>query len=250
MAPKNLSYKAIRYVTAAQIFAIFAIRYYATHSDPDSLDRIVNFAVSWLPFVISLVIAFIPSLEKERRAHMKWRIGVVIAGTITSLLMWYQVSRNYSASIRQQKEAVNTAVQQSNQHADQQIGAVRQDVQGMKADLETKISDVISKSTSSLSESIGKATKPKPPELAQLKFSVYAEDIKREEIPVLTTKRSVDNDGNVAVEVFFINTSEVPADALDVWLIVCELCCSLPSLFNLKKSPGWMNTSGTDLFRS
>ena len=152
-------------------------------------------------------------------------------GFVWSVVLWHQQVITERRTKEDQERIVATAVTQSNQHSDQQIGAVRSDVRGVKTDmqdvkkdLETKISDTISKSTSTLSESIGKVNKPIPQELARLQFRIFVEGILADDPPILRTSLNEDTNGNVTVGVFFRNVSGTAAEMVDVWINVCNSC--------------------------
>src|ERR1022692_3148039 len=49
-------------------------------AETDFQDKILNFSAVWLPFVLSIIIAFIPSSETRRKAHMRWRFCLIAAG--------------------------------------------------------------------------------------------------------------------------------------------------------------------------
>jgi hypothetical protein len=121
--------------------------------DPDMPLLAINFAVAWLPFALSFLLAFVPDM---RKAHPAWRLSVVLAGLCYSVLLWKQQNLAIVQSRKDQSTAINTAVQQSNQHSDERIGEVRNDV----AKVNTAVQDAIAKSESALSADIGKVKIP------------------------------------------------------------------------------------------
>ena len=199
--------------------------------------KLVNFLAAWIPFVISILLAFVPESEMTRRKKLWWRGSVIGVGFIWSVVLWHQQVITDDVFRKDQARIVSEAVTKSNAHSDQQFGTIRGDVKDVKTDLEEEINATISKSTSSLNESIGKAA-PKPPEFAHLKFSVFKDKIRIDEIPILTANRPKDKDGNIAVEVFFMNTSDVSADALDIWITVCDACAFASEPIQFQKIPG------------
>jgi hypothetical protein len=93
-------------------------------SDP----TIINFLAAWIPFVISIFIAFVPEHEMTSRQKWIWRSGGIIIGFIWSVVLWHQQVIVGLEAKRDQTEIVTKAVTQSNQHADEKIAGVRDDV--------------------------------------------------------------------------------------------------------------------------
>ena len=192
--------------------------------------KLINFLAAWIPFVLSLLLAFVPEREMNTRKRIIWRSSVVGIGFIWSVVLWHQQVIVDESARQDQIKIVTTAVTQSNQHSDLQIGMVRSDLQGVKndvqdvkKDLEVEISDTISKSTSRISESIGKVNKPIPPELATLQLSLYGEGIAIGS-PLLSSSINRDRDGNVPVDITLSNTSDTTAENIDTWIYVCDSC--------------------------
>lgn len=176
------------------------------------------------------------------RSKLLWRSGVILIGFVWSVVLWHQqVVTEVSARLDQQS-IVQSAVNQSNQHSDKKIGAVQDDLKGVKTDIHGIQADVqgvknaVSQSTSTLSESIGKVGKPAPPELAKLQFTIA--DDSTTNLPVLERDIPKDKDGNVSVEVTFTNTSDVSADTVDVWLVICTLCSFVTEPLGFDKPKG------------
>lgn len=192
--------------------------------------RLVNFLAAWIPFVLSILLAFVPEHKMSRTKKVVWRSSVIAVGFIWSIVLWHQQIITEQIAKEDQEKIVTTAVAKSNQHSDQQIGAVRSDVQGVKTDVQgvknnlTQINDSISKSTSTLTDNIGKINKPQPPELARLQFSFLVGEVPYDDFPIVKRSVSQDKDGNVAVDVTFRNTSGTTAEAVDVWIYVCDIC--------------------------
>jgi len=161
-----------------------------------------------------------------------WRSGVIGIGFLWSAVLWHQQVVVDRAAREDQERIVTTAVSQSNQHADQQIGNVREDVKGVKGDVrEVKgdlattthdIRDALSQSGIEIGHSIEKVNKPAPPELAQLEFSFFSPNTTT--FPFRTTSIIPDKDGNYPVEVYFTNMTDVTAEEIDIWLAVCDDC--------------------------
>jgi len=203
--------------------------------------RLINFLAAWIPFVLSLLLAFVPEQKMSTAKKYLWRGSVIAIGFIWSVVLWRQQFIMDITAQQDQQRIVMTAVNQSNRHSDQQIGTVRSDVQGVKTDiqgikkdLESRIDETIERSTSALDESIRKVNKPLPPELAKLQFSIFAQDVPDSNLPVLDRTVNRDQNGNVPVDVSFMNISGTAAEGVDVWLYVCDLCAfaSEPSGFD------------------
>ena len=186
--------------------------------------KLINYAVDCIPVALTVLIAFIPDL---RRAPMRWRIAIVSIGLIWSILLW----RKEVLTVNDQRNALTEAVKEANEHSDKVIGAVRSDVQaiktdvqGVKNDLEIQFNKTISKSTTTLSETIGKVNKPTPPESARLQFSFFVEGTPDSDLPILSRFIREDKDGNVPIDVCFLNISGTTAETVDVWIYVCDSC--------------------------
>jgi hypothetical protein len=227
---KHLSYRfplLISTFCLALSLGVLACRWIFLHrGEPDFPLELANFAVVLLPFAFSILFVFVPDM---RTKHIAWKMCVVGMGIGFSCLLWKQQHLAMEASKRDQQNAVDTAVKNANQHSDQQLAPVRDDIKDIKnatQKLDTQlggISNQVSKSETELSGSIAKVNKPTPPELARLEFSIFAVKPK-EDPPVLIGPVRQDKDGNFPVEVFFTNTSDTSAEALDVWIHVCDQC--------------------------
>ncbi len=193
---------------------------------------VVNFFAAWIPFVLSILLAFVPEHEMTKSKKIIWRCGVIGAGFIWSALLWHQQVVADKAAKEDQERIVTKAVFESNQHSDQQIGNVRDDVKSVKGDVrEVKgnlvstthdIRNALSKSGIDISKSIEEMNKPVPSELAKLEFSFFSPF---ERVPPFsTTSLDPDKDGNFPVEFTFINTSNVTAEDIDIWLELCTSC--------------------------
>jgi hypothetical protein len=199
--------------------------------------RIINFLAAWIPAAGSTLLAFVPDREMTTGKKWAWRCSVMAVGFGWSAVLWHQQVIADKAASDSQKKIVTEAVTQSNQHSDQKIdqkiGEVHKDVQDVKKDLEAKIGETSSASTSSLSERIDKVGKPMPPELAHLQFSLWKDGMKLEDFPILTTSIRPDKDGTFPVGVTFQNTASTSAEALQVNLAICGSCsfASEPSGF-------------------
>ena len=211
--------------------------------------RFVNYFVAFIPTILSILFAFV--IDKDLKLHMKrmWRIGIVACGILYSVALWHQQKLTDQNNMETQKNIVYDAVNQANQHSDQQfasvqknVGALGGQVTGLGQSLGTTtstLSSALEKSTSDLNTSIGKVGKPNPPIPATLTFTLWDTAASLEK-PVLSKTIQPDSDGNFPVEISFFNGSESAADSIDFWIQLCEKCSYA------KEPPGFEKVSGAD----
>jgi hypothetical protein len=89
---------------------------------------------AWISFVLSF--AFVPEHKMSTTKKILWRSGVIAVGFIWSVVLWHQQVITDKTAKEDQERIVTKAVTQSNEHSDKQIGAVRQDVQGVETDMQ------------------------------------------------------------------------------------------------------------------
>ena len=187
----------------------------------------INFLVAWIPSVLSVLVAFVPEKDLERRMRLKWRLLVIAFGFIYSLVLWHQQGLNDLANSQQTQTAISTAVSQANDHADTQFGKTQGQITDVRHSLEATEKNLTSKvdqSTSTISTGLGKVGKPEPPELPKLQFSLWKDNIQDADPPILIATVQQGDDGTVPVEYFFRNSSGVSADSVEVWVHTCSLC--------------------------
>jgi hypothetical protein len=219
-------------------FAVSFTGWFLSHrSDSDFQQRIAGLAAGWLPFMLSLIVAFIPSQEKRRRAHMIWRVSLIAAGLFTSAVMWYNQSLSIESSRRDQERLVMTAVARANEHTDTEVGMVRDDlkkatvhsdeqVAAVRSDLKGAagtLAELFSKTESNLNISIGKVGKPDPPVPPNLQFTLWSDDTTAP-FPLKASAVRADRDGAYHVEFSLVNASETAARSVDVWIDICDEC--------------------------
>ena len=207
-----------------------------THwTDPDRDFKITNFLAAFYPVPLSVFTAFLPDMERSEKMRPVWRIGIVAAGLLYSLILWHQQTINLANSRQDQKEIVSAAVSKSNMHADQQIEGVRQNLKEVSThsdeqistvkselkDTTQTLSELVSKTTSALGVSISKVGKPDPPAPAKLQFTLWGQGAPW---PVLTSSLRPDKDGVFSVEYAASNLSSTSANNVDIWLDICTLC--------------------------
>lgn len=204
--------------------AFFALGLYIYWDSP----RLINFLAAWIPFILSVLFAFVPSGKEMKHQWIKWtwRGGVLVVGFFWSIMLWHQQDLSDRASAAQTKNALGSAVSQANDHADQQFKKVQDQVSDVKNNLKTTENNIATKldqSTSTLNAGLGKVGKPEPAEPAKLTFSLWDTTASADK-PVLSKIVQPDKDGNFPVEFSFLNGSESTAEAIDIWIRVCDEC--------------------------
>jgi len=100
--------------------------------------HVVNFCVNITPTVLSILFAFV--VDKDLKGRMRWRwlfrILVVTLGLGLSGLLWHQQILADKQSDELMKGAVNSAIEKSNKHADEQFQKVQADVGGVQRQVE------------------------------------------------------------------------------------------------------------------
>jgi hypothetical protein len=201
--------------------------------EPDLLLILINFGVAWLPFGVSILVAFVPDM---RKAHPLWRTAIIAAGLVYSLLLFKQQVLQMDAYRNDQatnQRSISQALQKANEHTDVEIGHVRNDVQSVKGDVggvrhdlqETKDSMVkgLTESTSTITTSLGKLGKPDQPEKSTMVFSLWPLE-NPDDPPTLVKSLSPDKDGIITVDFVFANTSNTRAENMDIWIEICKKC--------------------------
>jgi hypothetical protein len=215
---------------------VFLAIWFPRHShDPDLWPKTVNFFVAWLPFAMSVFIAFIPDLERlGNKMRIASRVAIVVVGLIYSVFLWQQQSLTLDASRVSQRGAIQT----SNKHTDDQIDALKKALQKDLKETGDKLADLVSKGTSTLGESIGKVKPGAPPELAKLQFSYDVTLF--EEFPLVVKSMRPQTDGTFTIDFMVGNISNVPAKNGDIWVQICNRCKYA------KEPDGFAKRSGSD----
>jgi hypothetical protein len=191
--------------------------------------RLINFLAAWIPFILSILFAFVPSGKEMKHQWIKWtwRGGVVVVGFFWSVMLWHQQDLSDQANAAQTKGALGSAVSQADDHADKQFKRVQDQVSDVKNDLKTTEDDIttrLDQSTSSINAGLGKVGKPDPPELAKLVFSLWKEPLKVADFPILSTPIQQQDDQTIQADYYFRNVSNASADTIDVWIHICSIC--------------------------
>lgn len=137
---------------------------------------VVNFLAAWIPFVLSLLLAFVPEHEMTKGKKLAWRCSVIGIGFLWSAVLWHQQVVTDRAAKEDQERIVTKAVSESNRHSDEQIGNVRADLKGVKGDISNttrNIATALNQSGINISKSIARVNKPSPAELAELKLASF-----------------------------------------------------------------------------
>jgi hypothetical protein len=133
----------------------------------------INFMVAWIPSMLSVLVAFVPDKDLERRMRFRWRLFIMAFGFIYSFVLWHQQGLSDLAHSQQTQEAINTAVLQANDHADKQFDKTQGQITDVRKNLETtemNLGSKVDQSTSTISTNIGRVAMPEPAELAKLQF--------------------------------------------------------------------------------
>jgi hypothetical protein len=197
--------------------------------------KLVNFLAAWIPFVLSVLLAFVPEHKMTTTKKLLWRGGVILVGFAWSVVLWHQQAVADAAARKDQENIVTAAVSKANEHSDVRIGSVQAEVKGVKTDIggvksdlkETKdaLSGMVSKTAADLASSIGKVGRPDPPEPIRFEASLWpATDLNTASWPIKRLTLSAGADGSIPVEFTFRNMSGAAATNAEIWIQVCDAC--------------------------
>lgn len=198
--------------------------------------RLINFLASWIPFALSILLAFMPAgsdMKNPLRRYF-WRGGILFIGFCWSFLLWHQQVLTDAASTQANQQLLAQAVQQSNSHSDGQFGNIQQQI----TNLGGALGNLHSQLDNDLDTDIGKV-KPHPLVPAALTFTLWDPQASAEH-PALIQIVSPDKDGNFPVNFTIANGSDTTAEEIDIWLDICHDCSFA------KEPEGFENPSGTD----
>jgi hypothetical protein len=203
---------------------------------------LVNFLASWIPFVLSVLLAFVPSGKELRPVtRTTWRALVVAVGFSWSGLLWHQQALTAASALSDQQTLLNGA----NKHTDEQIGHVQVDIGNVQSQVEQDLqntrealSSEVRDSANSLGSSIGKVIIPKSPEPAKLVFNLYKENAPDKDFPIISETLSPNKDGNYLVEFGIKNVTDVAAETVDLWIYVSNDCQFAAEPEGFQKVPG------------
>jgi hypothetical protein len=202
--------------------------------------HLVNFVVAWIPAVLSILVAFIPDKDLEKRVRVGWRVSVIACGLLYSVFLWHQQTLTDSMNADSQTKAVNDAVDKANLHSDQQfskiqgkVGDLDGEVRGVNDQLRSN-SAALGQSLGDINTNIGRVGRTDPPELAKLQFSLWSSS----EFPLLSKTVQSDADGNYPIDFSFANLGGVTAEAIDVWVTICNVCTFAREPLGFEKPDG------------
>jgi len=135
-----------------------------------------------------------------------------------SVLSWQQQRLSAIAAKADQENAIGKAVAGANEHSDAQIGEVRQEVQGVKSDVQD-VKKAVSSSETDLNKSIGQMKIPKE-EKATMESSFYPVSVS--DWPI-REKSISEVDGVISLS-FTFRVEGHTAKAAQVWLRLCTDC--------------------------
>ena len=182
--------------------------------------KLVNFLAAWIPFVLSILLAFIPDSQMSKKKRILWRTCVIGAGLAWSIVLWHQQVIADMATKQDQAKIVSDAVTKSNEHSDQQIAGVRTDVQTETKALNDKLTS-LSEQVKSVNGNVSRAI-PLPPQYAKLQFSLYSGPTTM--LPITTKSLSPDKDGVFNVDFVVTNISETSGKSVELWVYICDDC--------------------------
>ncbi len=234
ITPVRRVWRAFGWACLVSALALCSIWTYAHRNDP----QIVNYLVACFPVPLTIFIAFMPDL---RKAHVVWRILIVLFGVAWSFLLWRQMDLSAKQATDDQKRIVGDAVTQANTHSDQQFGKTQKQIDGVKDSVSDTQKDIDSKfdqETSTFSTDLSKVGKPDPPERPKLRFSFWKDDLPDDEFPLESMDIQPDKDGNLQVPFFVKNDSDVQAEGVEIWVYICDVCSFA------KEPTGWDRPEG------
>lgn len=204
---------------------------------------LINFLAAWIPFVLSVLFAFVPSGKEMKHQWIKWgwRGGVIAVGLFWSVMLWHQQALTDAATIAANQKLLDDAVTKSNNHADNQFGNVQAKVGdlGKTLDDRTKaLGDALAQATGTINANIGKVGKPEPPEPAKLQFSLWKEGMLETEYPLMEATTNQKPDGSFQIQFMIKNISHVQAETVELWVVVCDLCAYAKEPEGFDNPPG------------
>jgi hypothetical protein len=189
--------------------------------------KMVNFLAAWIPFVLSILIAFVPEHEMSLGKKWLWRASVILAGFAWSVVLWHQQVVTEIANQNDQQKIVNDAVNKANEHSDTEIGKVKTEVVGARTDLQLaakQLGNIVAETKTDLNQSISKVGIPEPPEPVVLKATLWDDSFNDSKFPVRTLSIPSSADGSFQIRFTFRNISETAGSNIDVWIGICDQC--------------------------
>jgi hypothetical protein len=151
----------------------------------------------------------------------------VVVGLIFSCLLWENQRLAIEASNSDQVAAVTQAVSDANAHSDQKISSLSNKLDDVNSALSNRLNSVagqvdnqVSKSETTITTDIGKVVVP-PQKFPDLQFGLA-----NSTGTGLIASEEVDPDasGSYPVNFMVTNISDTAAQAVDIWIILCDQC--------------------------
>jgi len=206
--------------------------------------HLVNFAASWIPAIVSVIVGILP--EKDwAKMRIRHRLLIIVIGVSWSSVLWHQQAITDKANTETNTKLLSDAVKQANVHSDEKFAGVKTDVGNLGKQVEgvgkktEALGGALAKATGDITAGLGKVGKPDPPEQANLQFSLWRDGgIKDSEFPLETEHVSQGTDGNYSVSLVVKNISNVAANSLDVWVHLCSTCTFVKEPDGFEKPTG------------
>lgn len=205
--------------------------------------RFVNYFVAFIPTILSILFAFVIDKDLEHHVKKMWRFSIIGCGILYSAALWHQQSLTDQNNLATQKSIVNDAVSKANAHSDEKfagvqsnVGTVQDEVEDIGESLGT-LESKIEKATGDINTSIGKVGKPDPPIPAKLLFTLWRTTGTTNEAKLSETAQP-DSEGNFAVDFTIMNVSDTTAEAIDIWIQICDVCSFAKEPAGFEKVPG------------
>src|SRR5690349_4513203 len=72
--------------------------------------NIVNFLIAWIPFALSILMAFIPDSRLSMKTRVAWRGSVIGCGLAYSVLLWHQQALTQKIGFQDQQRMLTDAI--------------------------------------------------------------------------------------------------------------------------------------------
>jgi hypothetical protein len=194
---------------------VLIARWVYLRQNPDFWLSFTNFVVVLFPLALSIFFAFVPDM---RTKHIGWRIAVIALGVAFSGVVWQQQRLSAMAAKKDRETAIGEAIKGANEHSDGQIGEVKQEVQGVRSDIQD-VRKAVSSSETDLNKSIGLVKIPKE-EKSTLETSFYP--VRLPEWPI-REKVIPEVAGSVSLSFTFRALGHT-AKGVQLWLRLCTYC--------------------------
>src|SRR5580698_5368595 len=72
-------------------------------------EQLIDFWTAWIPFAISILLAFIPDQQMKTKTRSVWRVLVIAFGFFYSVLLWHQQTLTAKSANAAQQQILNAA---------------------------------------------------------------------------------------------------------------------------------------------